>query len=74
MTEDIKRYNKMQAVSFAKSILAKEQAINNAESDRVKREYRLSAHRDREELLYYCKQNGISLKDVFREAQGMRVR
>lgn len=58
-----------QAVEFAKEILRKEKAITVTKSDKLKRDYRTSVHRDRGDLLYYCKCNGLSIKEVFRLAR-----
>lgn len=58
------------AVEFAKEILRKEKAINVTKSDKLKRDYRASLHRDRGDLAYYCACKGLSVKDVFREARG----
>lgn len=58
------------AVEFAREILRKEKAINETNSDKLKRDYRLSLHRDRGDLIYYCHCMGLSVRDVYREARG----
>lgn len=58
------------AVEFAREILRKEKAINLTDSDKLKRDYRVSLHRDRGDLLYYCQCRGLSVKEVYRQAQG----
>lgn len=58
-----------QAVKFAKQILEKEHQIAITDSDKAKRDYRLSVHRDREELLYYCTCKHLDVKKVMREAR-----
>ena len=60
------------AVEYARAILDTESAINKTESEKAKRDYRLSAHRQREELLYYCTCNSLSIKEVFRMANGIK--
>lgn len=58
-----------QAVEFAKEILRKEEDIRISKSDRLKRDYRLAINRDRDDLIYYCHCKGLSVRDVYREAQ-----
>ena len=57
------------AVEYAAEILEIEAAINEAEDTRQKRECRLAAHKKREELVYYCRRLGLSVKEVFRLAR-----
>ena len=57
------------AVEFAREILRKEKAINVTKSDKLKRDYRASLHRDRGDLLYYCHCMGLKVEDVFRLAR-----
>jgi hypothetical protein len=57
------------AVEFAQEILRKERAINVTKSDKLKRDYRTSLHRDRGDLLYYCQCHNISVREVFEIAR-----
>lgn len=57
------------AIAFAKEILRKENAINITKSDKLKRDYRASLHKDRADLLYYCNCHNISVKEVFKAAR-----
>ena len=57
------------AVEFAQEILRKERAINVTKSDKLKRAYRTSLHRDRGDLLYYCQRHNISVREVFEIAR-----
>lgn len=58
-----------QAVEFAKEILRKEEDIRISKSDSLKRDYRIAINRDRNDLIYYCRCKGLSVRDVYREAQ-----
>ena len=57
------------AVEFAREILRKENAINTTGNDSLKRDYRMSVHRDRGDLIYYCHCKGLSVKEVYRLAR-----
>lgn len=57
------------AVEFAREILEKERQIAVTKSDKAKRDFRISVHKDREELVYYCACKHLSVREVMREAR-----
>lgn len=58
-----------QAVEFAREILEKERQIAITKNDKAKRDFRISVHKDREELVYYCACKHLSVREVMREAR-----
>lgn len=57
------------AIDLAREILRKEEAIRITQSENLKRDYTKSIEDDKNELLFYCKIKGLSIAEVFRQAQ-----
>jgi len=55
-------YSHKQAVNFAKQIIIKEHQATDS----------LTIHNDREDLLYYCNMHKIKVKEIMREAMGIK--
>ena len=58
-----------QAIDLAKEILRKENAIRRTKSGRLVWQYTRSINRDKNELIFYCRERGLDIEEVFKKAK-----